>query len=70
MYRKQSKSGDYKVSAKLDFYRILSDGTEENLDGEQRRETDNLITETIGSYDDFMLTIVATAKNLEDLIET
>jgi len=40
------------------------------LEGEQRRETDNLITETIGSYDDFMLTIVATAKNLEDLIET
>ena len=68
--RKQSKSGDYKVSAKLDFYRILSDGSEENLEGEQRRETDKLISDTIGSYDDFMLTIVATAKNLEDLMET
>ena len=42
----------------------------ENLEGEQRRETDKLITETIGTYDDFMLTIVATAKNLEDLLET
>ena len=68
--RKQSKSGEYKVSAKLDFYRILSDGTEENLEGEQRRETDKLISDTIGSYDDFMLTIVSTAKNLEDLMET
>ena len=68
--RKQSKSGGYKVSAKLDFYRILSDGTEENLEGEQRRETDKLISDTIGSYDDFMLTIVSTAKNLEDLMET
>ena len=68
--RKQSKSGDYKVSAKLEFYRILSDGTEENLEGEQRRETDKLISDTIGSYDDFMLTIVSTAKNLEDLMET
>ena len=68
--RKQSKNGDYKVSAKLDFYRILSDGTEENLEGEQRRETDKLISDTIGSYDDFMLTIVSTAKNLEDLMET
>ena len=64
------KSGDYKVSSSLEFYHILSDGSKENLEGEQRRETDNLITETIGSYDDFMLTIVATAKNLEDLIET
>ena len=48
----------------------MSDGIEENLEGEQRRETDKLIAETIGSYDDFMLTIVATAKNLEDLMET
>ena len=68
--RKLSKGGEYKVSSSLEFHHILSDGTKENLEGEQRRETDKLITETIGSYDDFMLTIVATAKNLEDLIET
>ena len=68
--RKLSKSGEYKVASTLDFYKILSDGTKENLEGEQRRETDKLIAETIGSYDDFMLTIVATSKNLEDLIET
>lgn len=68
--RKLSKSGEYKVSTSLDFYRILSDGIKENLEGEQRRETDKLIAETIGSYDDFMLTIVATSKNLEDLMET
>jgi DNA repair exonuclease SbcCD ATPase subunit len=68
--RKLSKSWEYKVSSSLEFYHILSDGSKENLEGEQRRETDKLITETIGSYDDFMLTIVATAKNLEDLIET
>ena len=68
--RKLSKTGEYKVSSSLDFYKILYDGSKENLEGEQRRETDKLIAETIGSYDDFMLTIVATAKNLEDLIET
>ena len=68
--RKLSRSGEYKVSSSLDFYILLTDGSRENLEGEQRRETDKLITETIGSYDDFMLTIVSTAKNLEDLIET
>ena len=68
--RKLSKNGEYKVSTSLEFYKMLSDGTKENLEGEQRRETDKLIEDTIGSYDDFMLTIVATAKNLEDLIET
>jgi DNA repair exonuclease SbcCD ATPase subunit len=68
--RKLSKNGEYKISTSLEFYRILSDGTKENLEGEQRRETDKLIEDTIGSYDDFMLTIVATSKNLEDLMET
>lgn len=68
--RKLSKTGEYKVSTSLEFYKMLSDGTKENLEGEQRRETDKLIEDTIGSYDDFMLTIVATAKNLEDLMET
>ena len=68
--RKLSKTGEWKVTSNLDFYKILTDGSKENLEGEQRRETDKLIAETIGSYDDFMLTIVATSKNLEDLIET
>jgi len=68
--RKLSKTGEYKVTTSLEFYKMLSDETKENLEGEQRRETDKLIEDTIGSYDDFMLTIVATAKNLEDLMET
>lgn len=70
LFRKKTKTGNYKTSSELNFYRVLSDGTHENLEGEQRRETDKLISETIGTFDDFMLTIVATAKNLEDLLET
>lgn len=70
LFRKKTKTGNYKTSSELNFFRVLSDGSHENLEGEQRRETDKLISETIGTYDDFMLTIVATAKNLEDLLET
>ena len=70
LFRKKQKNGKFKTSSELNFYRILSDGSKENLEGEQRRETDRLISDTIGTYDDFMLTIVSTAKNLEDLIET
>ena len=70
LLRKKSKNGNYKTSSELNFFRILSDGSYENLEGEQRRETDSLISDTIGTYDDFMLTIVSTAKNLEDLLET
>ena len=70
LFRKKQKNGNYKTSSELNFYRILIDGAKENLEGEQRRETDRLISDTIGTYEDFMLTIVSTAKNLEDLIET
>ena len=68
--RKAKKAGGYSTTNSLDFYKLLTDGNRENLEGEQRRETDKLITETIGSYDDFMTTIVATAGNLESLIGT
>ena len=70
LMRKKSKTGNYKTSSELNFYRVLVDGSKENLEGEQRRETDKLISDTIGTFDDFMLTIVSTAKNLEDLLET
>ena len=68
--RKKTKTGTYKTSSELNFIKLMADGTQENLEGEQRRETDKLITDTIGTFDDFMLTIVSTAKNLEDLLET
>ena len=70
LFRKKTKTGNYKTSSELNFYRLLVDGSKENLEGEQRRETDKLISDTIGTFDDFMLTIVSTAKNLEDLLET
>jgi DNA repair exonuclease SbcCD ATPase subunit len=37
--------------------------------GEQRRETEKFIKTSIGSYDDFLMTILTTGTNLEDLLE-
>lgn len=69
--RKLKKSGDdYNIKTELSFYKTLSDGTIENLEGEQRRETEEFIKKSIGSVDDFLLTIIADADNLEDLIHT
>ena len=69
--RKQKKNSDeYTVKTDLNFHKILPDGSIENLEGEQRRETDELIKKSIGSYEDFMLTIIATSDNLDDLIFT
>ena len=61
---------EYTTRTDLSFYRILPDGTIENLEGEQRRETEEFIKKSIGSVDDFLLTIIADADNLEDIIHT
>jgi DNA repair exonuclease SbcCD ATPase subunit len=47
----------------------LADGQLQNFTGEQRRETENFMKKSIGSMDDFLMTIVTTASNLEDLLD-
>ena len=68
--RKKSKSGEYTITNKLEFYKVKEDGTIENLSGEQRRETETLITSAIGTEEDFLSTILTTGYNLEQLIES
>jgi DNA repair exonuclease SbcCD ATPase subunit len=68
--RKKSKSGDWNVKTELDFFKKLSDGSLMNFTGEQRRETESFIKTSIGSKEDFLMTILTTATNLEDLIDS
>jgi DNA repair exonuclease SbcCD ATPase subunit len=68
--RKQTKSKGYKCEQDLDFFQLLPKGGTKQLNGEERRHTDFLIKEYIGSYDDFLITILTTGDNLDDLIKT
>jgi len=67
--RKKAKSGEWNVKTDLDFFKKLADGQLQNFTGEQRRETENFIKTSIGEMDDFLMTIVTTASNLEDLLD-
>jgi DNA repair exonuclease SbcCD ATPase subunit len=67
--RKKSKSGDWNIKTDLEFFKKLSDGQLMNFTGEQRRETENFIKRSIGNIDDFLMTILTTASNLEDLLD-
>ena len=67
--RKKAKSGEWNVKTELEFFKKLADGQLQNFTGEQRRETENFMKTSIGSMDDFLMTIVTTASNLEDLLE-
>ena len=68
--RKMSKKGEWNVKTELDFFKKLSDGSLQNFTGEQRRETEQFIKTSIGSKDDFLMTILTTATTLEDLLES
>ena len=67
--RNKTKKGDWSVKTELNFSKKIGTGTLQNLQGEQRRETENIIKNSIGTLDDFLLTILATGSNLEELIE-
>jgi DNA repair exonuclease SbcCD ATPase subunit len=68
--RKKSKSGEYTVKNDLEFFKKAEDGSITNLSGEQRKETETLITSAIGTQEDFLSTILTTGYNLEELIES
>jgi DNA repair exonuclease SbcCD ATPase subunit len=67
--RKKAKSGDWTVKTDLDFFKKLADGQLQNFTGEQRKETEEFIKNSIGNIDDFLMTILTTATNLEDLLD-
>ena len=68
--RKRAKTGEWTVKTDLDFLKKLSDGSYQNFTGEQRRETEKFIKTSIGEMDDFLMTILTTSTNLEELIDS
>jgi DNA repair exonuclease SbcCD ATPase subunit len=67
--KKKTEDG-HNVKSDLNYQKIMPDGSIQNLEGEQRNETEKFIQKSIGSVDDFLLTIIATSDNLEELIHT
>jgi hypothetical protein len=68
--RKLSKKGECNVKTELDFFKKMTDGSLLNFTGEQRRETEAFIKNSIGTKEDFLMTILTTATNLEELLES
>ena len=68
--RKLSKKGEWNVKTELDFFKKYADGSLQNFTGEQRRETEAFIKNSIGTKEDFLMTILTTATNLEELIDS
>jgi DNA repair exonuclease SbcCD ATPase subunit len=68
--RKKSKDDTYLCKNEVDFYQVLPRGGVKQLNGEQKKFTDELIKTYVGTFDDFLITILTTGDNLDDLIKT
>ena len=68
MKRSAKKGGGWTVTNKLNYYRLLPDGSEEAHNEEDAKQTTKKIKETIGSEKDFEMLVLSTEKNLDDLI--
>lgn len=66
---KRDKTG-YNVKSSLEFWEILPTGEKKDLKGEARGKTEKQITEYIGNYDDFLLTVVTTIRNFYSLADS
>jgi DNA repair exonuclease SbcCD nuclease subunit len=64
--KKSPKRGTVKVNT--NFYKI-ENGVIESLNGEQRRDTNFIIREYVGTYDDFILTAMSTQSNNTGFID-
>ena len=64
--KKSPKRGTVKVD--INFYCIV-DGVEHSLNGEERRETNSIIRQYVGSYEDFTLTAMSNQSNSGGFIE-
>lgn len=57
----RKKNGDVKVDAS--FWKILPDGSQQNLNGEDRRDTNANIRSYVGTYEDFVMTALSSQNS-------
>ena len=69
MKSSKNKSGGWTIKNTLNYYRIQPDGEEVVLNDEDATKTTKKIRDTIGTEKDFELVVLATARNLDDLID-
>jgi DNA repair exonuclease SbcCD ATPase subunit len=68
MKRTAKKGGGWTVVNKVNYYKLLPDGEEEELNEEDAKRTTLKLKDTIGNDKDFELLVLATERNLDDLI--
>ena len=68
MKRTPKKGDGWNVVNKVNYYKLLPDGEEEELNEEDAKRTTQKLKDSIGNEKDFEMLVLATEKNLDDLI--
>lgn len=68
--RVKKKDGTYNVTGNLELFNEDANGNLVSDNKENSGGTEKYIKEVVGTYDDFLITILTTGKNLTNLIET
>ena len=66
--KSENKKGVVSASTALNFYRIKEDGEAEELNGEQRNDTEKLVRNLIGNSEDFLLTSLSAQGEINQFI--
>lgn len=69
MTRKKKRSGEWNIENKVNYYQIMPDGSEELMNEENAIITTQTIKDAVGSEKDFEMVVLATARNLDSLID-
>lgn len=68
MKRSAKKTGEWTVTNKVNYYEILPDGEEKQLNEEDAKKTTIKLEGVLGLEKDFEMLVLATERNLDDLI--
>lgn len=68
MKRSVKKDGGWNVTNKVNYYKILPDGEEDPQNEEDAARTTKKLRETLGTEKDFEMLVLATEKNLDELV--
>ena len=67
--KSQNKSGEVSGKTHANIYQVLPSGSTKDVSGEQRRDTDVLMQELIGTKEDFLLTSFASQGEMNNFIK-
>ena len=67
--KNQNKSGEVSGKTHANIYQIMPNGSAKDISGEQRRDTDVMMQELIGTKEDFLLTSFASQGEMNNFIK-